>query len=92
MTLYSIPFFVACMTVASAPPSLAIEPEYVVGAWNAPSVKSDWASLLEQGHLVLTQDERKSYSGWYNPNLNGGRMLDVRMNGYKYRFLHSIHL
>jgi len=92
MTLYSILFFVACMTVASAPPSLAIESEYVVGAFHAPSVKSDWASLLEQGHLVLMQDERKSYSGWYNPNLNGGGMLDVRMNSYKYRFLHSIHL
>jgi len=89
MTSCSILFLVACWTVASAPPSLA---EYVVGAWNAPSVESDWASLLGQGQLALTQDERKKYSGWYDPNLNGGRMLDVRMNSYKYRFLHLIHL
>jgi len=80
MTPRSILFLVACLTVASAPPSLAAEP----GAFHAPFVKSIWASLLGQGQFALTQDERKNSSGWYDPNLNGGRMLDVRMNSYKY--------
>lgn len=90
MTPCSLLFLVACWFV-SAPHSLAAEPGYVVGTWNVPFVKSLWARLWGQSQLTLKQDKEKSSSGWYDPNVNGGRMLDVRMN-HEFRFLRSINL
>ncbi|KAF5360554.1 hypothetical protein D9756_005050 [Leucocoprinus leucothites] len=71
--------------VSALPSSPVAGPEYVVGTWDMPLVKSFWTLFWGQNVpqvMSVQEDEGNQLPGWYDPSLNGGRMLDFTTRRY----------
>ncbi|KXN82797.1 hypothetical protein AN958_02162 [Leucoagaricus sp. SymC.cos] len=77
-----LPILLACWAfcVSAVPLSVTVGPEYVVGIWDVPLVQSFWARLW--GHHRMQDSDAERSPGWYDPRVNGGRMLDFTVGKY----------
>jgi hypothetical protein len=96
MTAHSFFLLLAwCSCVSAIPFGPAAGPEYVVATWELSLVRSFWAKLWGQNapaaKSTTEEDEDGRSLGWYDPSVNGGSMLDVRLDVFK-KEIHSNNL